>query len=259
MDSSPEALRAFYERGHEESRLAWLSSPDSFATLVWRELYRECLSLLDPRPGERILDAGSNENTYAQEIRRRGARYFSLDISLTALKRFRKTHDVDCVVGDIQRLPFKDRAFDKALASEVIEHVPQPLDGMAELARVSSRYAVLSTAPFNGLVRKLFFRLFVDPAHNRACLEKTGHLFEFEPAFVDQARQRFDVLKVKGMGVIQFPRTAARGLLKRPLLQNTLGPLCAFLDRLACRLPFAYLLGNRIFIRFRGRAAKPQP
>ncbi len=245
----PGPFREFYERGRKESRLEWFARSRSFDTLLWRELYAKCLRLLDPQPGERILDAGSSENLYAHQILAKGARYVCLDISLTALRQFQLAHDAPCVVGDIQCLPFKDNAFDKALASEVIEHVPNPLQALTELTRISRQYAIVSTAPFNGLLRKLFFALFVDPAHNKACLEKTGHLFEFEPSFVGEVRKRFIVHAVQGMGVIQFPRTAAPRLLKVKALQETLGPFCAFLDRLVCLLPGSYLLGNRLFLK----------
>ena len=249
--------RQFRERcetGTHGSRLNWFARARPFETMVWRELYRHCMVLLDPRPGERILDAGSNENIYSKAIRARSATYISLDISLSALKEFRKAEGVLCVAGDIQALPFKDNAFDKALASEVIEHVPRPLQALQELARVSRQYAVVSTAPFNGLVRKAYFALFVDRQHNQACMAKTGHLFEFGPGFVGEVKKNFWVLSLQGTGIIQFPRTAASGLLKAKPLQDTLGPVCAFLDRLASSLPFSHLLGNRIFIKFRRRS-----
>jgi SAM-dependent methyltransferase len=45
----------------------------------------------------------------------------------------------DCrpgVVGDAQRLPFRDLAFDTLLCSQVLEHLPEPGLAMTEMARV---------------------------------------------------------------------------------------------------------------------------
>jgi SAM-dependent methyltransferase/uncharacterized protein YbaR (Trm112 family) len=48
-------------------------------------------------------------------------------------------HDRPLVVGDAQRLPFKDKAFDFVICSHLLEHVDDPTAAIAELQRVASR------------------------------------------------------------------------------------------------------------------------
>lgn len=46
--------------------------------------------------------------------------------------------------GDIYRLDQPDKSWDVAIASEVLEHLDEPLRALEELQRVSQRYVVLS-------------------------------------------------------------------------------------------------------------------
>jgi hypothetical protein len=61
--------------------------------------------------------------------------------------------------ADIQRLPFRDRAFDLAFCTEVLEHLPQDVlsQGCNELQRVTSKY-LLVTVPFRQRVWNELFR-----------------------------------------------------------------------------------------------------
>lgn len=62
------------------------------------------------------------------------------------------------VVADVRTLPFADRAFDTALAAEVLEHLPFEHFGtaLAELARVAKQTVIVTLpAPFVGIAALL--------------------------------------------------------------------------------------------------------
>ncbi|HEU4759103.1 MAG TPA: class I SAM-dependent methyltransferase [Dehalococcoidia bacterium] len=70
-----------------------------------------------------------------------GARVVALDISPRMLRRAagrarRLGRDVDLLLGDAQRLPFRDGAFDTAVATFVFCSVPDPIAGLGEVRRV---------------------------------------------------------------------------------------------------------------------------
>ncbi len=100
------------------------------------------------RPGERLLDLGCGGGRHAYEAGRRGARVVAADVDLAELKEVRQLAGgmreagelvggtVDAVGGDALRLPFPDATFDRVVASEVLEHIPDDAAAATELARV---------------------------------------------------------------------------------------------------------------------------
>ncbi len=95
-------------------------------------------------PGDVLLDLGAGAGRHAAEACRRGATVVALDMSAPDLK---EAHDrigeVDpehtrgiAVQGDALRLPFADGTFDRIIAAEVMEHIPDDAGAMDELARV---------------------------------------------------------------------------------------------------------------------------
>jgi SAM-dependent methyltransferase len=86
----------------------------------------------------RLLDLGCGEKPY-RELFGHVSHYVGLEIETGP--------NVD-VTGDAQVLPFADSCFDTVLCNEVLEHVPEPADVMAEVKRVlNPGGALLLTTP----------------------------------------------------------------------------------------------------------------
>ena len=104
---------------------------------------------LGMRAGDRVLDLGCGAGRHAFESLRRGARVVAVDASDTEVKGVIEVLDAMerdgaagpggagwAVAGDAGVLPFPDNTFDRVIAAEVLEHIPDDRRAMAELTRV---------------------------------------------------------------------------------------------------------------------------
>ncbi len=89
-----------------------------------------------PLAGARFLDAGSGGGHFSAMAEQRGARVFSMDMGLNLLACVATRCASQRAVASTLQLPFADRTFDVVLSTEVVEHTPDPLTGIRELARV---------------------------------------------------------------------------------------------------------------------------
>ena len=96
----------------------------------------------DLRGMKSILDVGSGAGQIAKhllEYADRGAQITCIDLSHRMLGRARKRLKSDrpaYVAADLSCLPFADESFDGVTCGYVLEHLPDPSQGLRELARV---------------------------------------------------------------------------------------------------------------------------
>jgi SAM-dependent methyltransferase len=99
--------------------------------------------------GDAVLDLGCGFGRHAFEASRRGASVVALDAGRDEVLGVRATFAAmieageltpdtraACVQGDALALPFADATFDRVICSEVLEHIPDDVGAMRELARV---------------------------------------------------------------------------------------------------------------------------
>lgn len=103
------------------------------------------LGLVDLSGVQRALDAGCGTGAFLLPLARRlsphGATVIGIDLSEGTLGQARASVQaeclpVDCVIGDVEALPFDDCTFDLVLANYMLYHVPDLDQAIAELRRV---------------------------------------------------------------------------------------------------------------------------
>ncbi|HVP02434.1 MAG TPA: class I SAM-dependent methyltransferase [Solirubrobacteraceae bacterium] len=96
-----------------------------------------------------ILDVGCGEGVLTHEwaARLHGGRIVGIDLDDPHLQEEWKTRtapNLEYRVMKAENLPFADDDFDMASAIEVLEHVPDPADTLAEMARCAKRWLLVS-------------------------------------------------------------------------------------------------------------------
>jgi len=127
------AIRAAYDA----SGASWDSGP--------RRIYdRLAAGLLDaasiPFTALDAVDVGAGTGAATAELLRRGARVVAVDLSTGMLSRIKTATAgpaAQVVAGDIIALPLRDAVADVAVAAYVLNHLPNPVDGLRELARIT--------------------------------------------------------------------------------------------------------------------------
>ena len=130
----------------------WFESP--MGRLIKSYESQLVMEMLDPAPGEVILDAGCGTGIFAADILESGVRVVGLDLSLTmlrhALTKF-AGQTFQSVMGDIGSLPFADTSFHKAVSITAIEFMKDARIAVEELFRVTKPGGYIVVATLNSL------------------------------------------------------------------------------------------------------------
>jgi ubiquinone/menaquinone biosynthesis C-methylase UbiE len=114
---------------------------DRVNPFVWNEAMRdEALEMLDLSADDRVLDVGCGTGFGTEGILQYTEDVYGLDQSPHQLEKawakLGKHDPVAFHLGDAERLPFQDDAFDAVWSSGSIEYWPNPVEGLREIRRV---------------------------------------------------------------------------------------------------------------------------
>ncbi|MEU7740364.1 methyltransferase domain-containing protein [Nonomuraea sp. NPDC049158] len=100
-------------------------------------------------PGVRVLDLGCGGGRHAFEVLRRGADVVAFDMDQSELDSVAAMFvamdkagevppgaDAETVQGTALDMPFEEGSFDRVIAAEVLEHIPDDMAAMREIFRV---------------------------------------------------------------------------------------------------------------------------
>ena len=100
-----------------------------------------------PVRGALALDAGAGSGLAGDALRALGARVVAADREFDMAAYGAASGPA--VAGDVTALPFRSGAFDVVVAAFVVNHLPDPVAGLAELRRVTRPGGVVLTSAFS--------------------------------------------------------------------------------------------------------------
>jgi len=130
----------------------WFRTP--VGTLVKRYESGLLLDLLQPRPGEMILDVGCGTGIFTLDIIESGPSVVGLEISRPMLMRARQKTGGNAfhpITGDMLSLPFADKVFDKTVSMTALEFIEDAQAAVGELFRVTKKGGTIVAATLNSL------------------------------------------------------------------------------------------------------------
>lgn len=117
---------------------------------------RRIIEELNPKQNEKIIDLGCGTGYYLFLLSNLPVKLnltgFDFDEkALAEAKTSLPGKDIKFVTGDLHKMPFKDNSFDKAVASEVLEHAEEDVQVLKEACRIlkSKGTLIISTPSIN--------------------------------------------------------------------------------------------------------------
>lgn len=148
-----------------------------------------------PKNAKSALDVGCGRAWVAQALCPKGIEVCSMDISPKNVEKALSLYPFNNhkgVVGDAFNLPFEDESFDCVIASEVIEHVPNPEAFVRSLFRVVKKGgALILSTPYK---EKLRYELCV---HCHRLTPANAHLHSFDEHRLTNLYRENDLETVK--------------------------------------------------------------
>jgi len=147
--SLPAFQHAYKRIGYYKSSYEWRERrgiPSAVTAYDYPKIQGKLLSWLKPKSSDLILDVGTGSGCFIFEMMNKypevRTQFVGLDISkehvkwLAHRKKEENRKNILAVVGNAERLPFKDSIFNIVTSSEVLEHISDAEKAIGEITRV---------------------------------------------------------------------------------------------------------------------------
>jgi ubiquinone/menaquinone biosynthesis C-methylase UbiE len=196
------------------------------------------LAMLDPHPGERILDIGCGDGNQLLFFNRLGLDTTGVDASPYMISRARERlgNRSRLKSGWAEDLPFDDNEFDLAVLINTLEFLDDPLGALREAGRVARRKV------FIGVMNSLSW----------CCLRsKVKGLFQESLFRYVRFYDLWELRSYVRMAFGDVPMTWSCARLKASLVERIGEPLTDFWNQKHC--PFGMFLGLSVTLQYRVR------
>ncbi len=119
-----------------------------------------CLTLLDAKQGEKVLDVGCGLGYFLLLLAEKNIECHGIDISKDSVEYVRHHITPHAKTGSCFSIPYPDSTFDRVLFCEVIEHIEDDTKALKEIRRVlkSGGRLVVSTPAYEGFFTRTYLK-----------------------------------------------------------------------------------------------------
>lgn len=104
------------------------------------DIREKAYSVAEVKSGRTAADIGAGTGFVTEGLLNRGLKVIAIDNSVEMLeqmkKKFASGSNVDCRLGESEKLPVEDGAVDYAMANMYLHHVENPLAAIREMTRI---------------------------------------------------------------------------------------------------------------------------
>lgn len=147
-------MALIFDKNTARSYESWCHS--SLGRTIDESIEQLIVALLDPRPGERVLDIGCGTGDHLLIFNKLGLDINGIDASPHMIEKARQRLGHRCTLktGVAEDLPFDDNEFDLAVFINTLEFLDDPLQALREAGRVANKkvfVGVINSLSWNGL------------------------------------------------------------------------------------------------------------
>jgi demethylmenaquinone methyltransferase/2-methoxy-6-polyprenyl-1,4-benzoquinol methylase len=166
---------------------------------IWRN---KVAKLVDPQPGQTILDLAAGTGSSSVVFLREGVKVVAADFSRGMLEEGKKRHpELEFVFADAAELPFVDQQFDTVTISFGIRNVEKTEVALAEMFRVLKPGGKLVVCEFSRIPNKLMHSLYRFYLRNilptiSALVSKTPEAYSYLAESIDAWPSQQELVKI---------------------------------------------------------------
>ncbi|MFH1053772.1 MAG: class I SAM-dependent methyltransferase [Candidatus Woesearchaeota archaeon] len=122
------------------------TSKNLIVKLLMERFYGDFSSLLKRTDAKNVIEVGCGEGYITKYLKdNNNIDIIGIDLEESIIEKAKELHpDMRFFIGDIYQTNFPDNSFDCVIASEVLEHLEEPIRAIDEMKRISKGHCLFS-------------------------------------------------------------------------------------------------------------------
>lgn len=202
----------------------------------WYKLILEMMKRMNRAHSGMALEVGCGVGDFCQKLSEKYKSVVGLDLDRTAIHHAKGlTKNAFFVLGDAQRLPFRDEGFEFVVCTETLEHLPNYKRAFFEIVRVTEKHGYIAITVPNylstGVLHDFIWAIWPTTQYKQP---HDLHFFNYWNVKRMFRRRNLRIMEIRGMNFIKIPLVENKVKSQQTRLNNFL----CFPERYAKEIAF---------------------